>query len=82
MKIETNIQKYTVQRRYGTKTVFVPRSVDVSIKLIVLPFKFFPKLYKVGSVGNNGEEQNNFSKKVTSSGDWTWDLLYSTLMLS
>ena len=30
-------------------------------------------LYKVGNKGLRREEQNKFSKKVTSSGDWIWD---------
>ena len=28
------------------------------------------------------EEKNDFDKKGTSSGDWTWDLLWSTMMPS
>ena len=30
-------------------------------------------------IGNN---KNKFSQKVTSCGDWTWDLLHSSLILS
>ena len=51
-----------------------------------------PQIDDSGNIGNKGscrEEQNNISKKVTSSEDWTWDLglllwhiLFYTLMPS
>ena len=40
--------------------------------------RIFPKRDDYDNIGNKGlhrGEQNKFSKKVTSSGDWTWDQL-------
>ena len=57
--------------------------VKFEVQPLLVFNQVFPKLYKVSNVGNKGshwEQQNKFSKKIASSGDWTQNLLIITLM--
>ena len=48
---------------------------------LAIKFSFnYKKLATLAMKAYRGEEENKISKKVASSGNWTWDFLWATLM--